>query len=107
MQKFEAKEIGAFGRGPEAKAVWRKRIDMQDAYALAAAAKMHALHDREMITMSKRQLCAKLQEEAIPAVPDKEGAAAVAAAAAQEALRDLEACAKVHISHSFFFEILS
>ena len=107
MQKFEAKETGAFGRGPEAKAAWRKRVDMQDAYSSAAAAKTQALHDREMITMSKRQLCAKLQEEAIPAVPDKEGAAAVAAAAAQEALRDLEACAKVHISHSFFFEILS
>ena len=101
MQKFEAKEIGAFGRGPEAKAAWRKRVDMQDAYSSAAAAKTQALHAREMITMSKRQLCAKLQEEAIPAVPDKKGAAAVAAAAAREALKDLEASAKVPFSHMF------
>ena len=47
-QDFEAKGLGAFGgsRGESSGAVWRERVDAQDAFSAAAQAKAAALQVR-------------------------------------------------------------
>ncbi len=46
-QEFEAKGLGAFGGSAGASgAVWRERVDAQDAFAAAAQAKAAALQVR-------------------------------------------------------------
>ena len=101
MQEFEAKGLGSFGGGPESRQAWRNRVESQDAYSAAAAAKAAATQAREQAVLTKRALLAQL-EAAIPAVPGEEAAASAAAAAAQEALQDVESHAQASLPSRFW-----
>ena len=94
LQGFESKALGSFGGGPESTEAWRKRVDAQDAFSAAAAAKSAALHRKEEALVARRATLAQL-EAAVNAVTAEEALASVAAAAAHSALGHLEAHAQV------------
>ena len=94
LQGFESNALGAFGGGPESTEAWRKRVDAQDAFSAAAAAKSAALHRKEEALVARRATLAQL-EAAVNAVTAEEALASASAAAAQAALGDLEAHAQV------------
>ena len=97
LQGFESNALGAFGGGPESTEAWRKRVDAQDAFSAAAAAKSAALHRKEEALVARRATLAQL-EAAVNAVTAEEALASASAADAQAALGDLEAHAQVSIN---------
>ena len=96
LQGFETNALGSFGGGPESTEAWRQRVDAQDAFSAAAAAKSAALHRKEEALVARRGTLAQL-EAAVNAVTAEEALASASAAAAQAALGDLEAHAQVSI----------
>lgn len=94
LQGFESNALGSFGGGPESTAAWRKRVDAQDAFSAAAAAKSAALHSKEEALVGRRATLAQL-EAAVNAVTAEEALASASAADAQAALGNLEAHAQV------------
>ena len=95
-QEFEPKGLGSFGGGAESKEAWRRRVAAQDAYTGATEAKAAALAAKEDALLAKRAALAR-QEAAVLAVAAQESEASAAVEAAQNALKELEICAKVSV----------
>jgi hypothetical protein len=97
MQKFEANGLGAFGAGSDSAAVWRSRVEAQDAFGAAAQAKARALQRKEEAMTAKRALLARL-ETTIHALTEAEAKSGAASELVRRAAEELESSLQVRIA---------